>query len=304
MNVLIIGLGSIALKHIQAIRNLFPDASITALRSSATTQKTEGIGNIYSLDELQEKPDFILISNPTNLHAKTIIQCAGLGVPLMIEKPLFHSLKDTTEAIQHTETKNNLTYVACNLRFHPAIRFLKEQMAGKRINEVNIYCGSYLPDWRPGRDFRSIYSANADMGGGVHLDLIHEIDYCYWIFGKPLHTHAIRRNASHLDISATDYAHYSLTYERFVANITLNYFRRDMKRTVEILMDDCTWILDLPKCEIIDHKGNIIFKQDYKILDTYTDQLKYFTDHIQQKTQPMNSIHEAYEVLNICLTHE
>lgn len=304
MNILIIGLGSIAQKHIQAIHNLFPDASITALRSSINAVTTEGVHNIYTLEELKGKPDFVLISNPTNLHAQAIQQCIQLGVPMFIEKPLFDTLSNKDLLIQQVADAGVITYVACNLRFHPAIRFLKEQMVNKRINEVNIYCGSYLPDWRPGRDFRTIYSANAEMGGGVHLDLIHEIDYCYWIFGKPKHTHAIRRNTSHLDISAVDYAHYSLTYEGFVANITLNYFRKDTKRTVEILTDESTWILDLPKCEITDHKGNLIFKEEYKIVDTYTDQIKYFTNHIQQHQQPMNSIHEANEVLNICLAHE
>ncbi len=302
MNILIIGLGSIAGKHIQAIHNLVPQTNLYALRSSVNTTSVEGVTNIYKLDELKVKPDFVIISNPTNLHAQAISQCIEMGIPLFIEKPLFDTLDNKDALVKEVEDSGILTYIACNLRFHPAIRFLKEQLDGKRINEVNIYCGSYLPDWRPGRDFRSIYSANADMGGGVHLDLIHEIDYCYWIFGQPQQTHAIRRNASHLDISATDYAHYSLTYEKFVANITLNYFRKDTKRSVEILSDDSTWIHDLPKCEITDHKGNIIFKQDYKILDTYTDQMRYFLNHLKEKKEPMNGIAEAFNVLQICLT--
>jgi predicted dehydrogenase len=304
VNILIIGLGSIAGKHIQAIHNLVPQANLYALRSSVNTTLVEGVTNIYRLDELKVKPDFVIISNPTNLHALAITQCIEMGVPLFIEKPLFDTLDNKEALVKQVLNARLLTYIACNLRFHPAIRFLKVQLHGKRINEVNVYCGSYLPDWRPGRDFRTIYSANAHMGGGVHLDLIHEIDYCFWIFGQPQHTHAIRRNASHLDISATDYAHYSLTYEKFVANITLNYFRKDTKRTVEVLSDDSTWVLDLSKCEITDHKGNIIFKQDYKILDTYTDQMRYFLNHLKEKKEPMNGIAEAFNVLQICLTHE
>jgi predicted dehydrogenase len=72
VNILIIGLGSIAAKHIQAIRNLVPQASLYALRSSANATAAEGVTNIYNMNELKVKPDFVLISNPTNLHAQAI----------------------------------------------------------------------------------------------------------------------------------------------------------------------------------------------------------------------------------------
>ena len=55
----------------------------------------------------------------------------------------------------------------------------------KIINEINVYCGSYLPDWRPETNYKNIYSSYKNKGGGVHLDLFHEVDFIYWIFGNP-----------------------------------------------------------------------------------------------------------------------
>ena len=68
MNILVIGLGSIAKKHIDAIKEINQNVVIYALRSSNTSLPYPGIIDIYSLDNLRNKPDFILISNPTYLH--------------------------------------------------------------------------------------------------------------------------------------------------------------------------------------------------------------------------------------------
>jgi predicted dehydrogenase len=306
MRVLFVGLGSIAHKHIQAINGISAGAEIFALRSSKKSLSPEGVTSIHALEELKSKPDFVIVSNPTSLHADAIMQAARLEVPMLIEKPLFHSLDKAQEVMDVLNRKKITTYVACNLRFHPAIAFLREylQNSNKRVNEVNIYCGSYLPDWRPGRDFRTIYSANAEQGGGVHLDLIHEIDYCCWLFGIPPQTKTIRRNASSLGITATDYAHYNLLYDGFVATITLNYYRRDATRTIEILFDDTTWTLDLNRCTITDALGAKVFSADFKMSDTYIDQMKYFMRYVKERGTPMNSANEALEILKICLSHD
>ena len=251
MNILVIGVGSIALKHITALRQHHPAASVKALRSSHHAPAYEGVENVYAWDEVMAgtKPDFVIISNPTQLHEQSITQALSLNCPLFIEKPVLSDTQNADTLQQQITEKHIITYVACNLRFHPALQFIREYLGTNRreINEVNIYCGSYLPDWRPATDFRKVYSANKAMGGGAHLDLIHEIDYCNWIFGTPQQTLALKRNASSLDIDATDFAAYRLIYEKFTANITLNYYRRDSKREMEIVTAADTFRVDLLK---------------------------------------------------------
>lgn len=304
MNVLIVGLGSIAQKHIYAIKHLMPETVIFALRSGKDAQSIDGINNIQNIKELSVSPDFIIISNPSYLHAKSILDCLELKRPIMIEKPVFHSYEKAREIIDKTKKNKIITYVACNFRFHPVIRFLKNELEvyKNRINEVNVYCGSYLPDWRPGRDFKTIYSSSGEKGGGVHLDLIHEIDYTYWLFGKPEEVISVKRNVSSLKISAFDFAVYHLLYKTFTVNITLNYYRKDTKRGIEILTDNDTWYCDLLKCNISNMKGEYIFtKNDYQILDTYVAQMKYFVDHVQNNQQTMNNVPEAFDILKLAL---
>lgn len=302
MIVLIVGLGSIARKHVYALKQLRPEAEIYALRSGHNSEEVGGVKSITDINQLNGKPDFIIISNPTQFHADTIVNLLPLGVPLFIEKPLFDRIDNIQTVLKDIEESNLVTYVACNLRFHPCIRFVKHYLStsAQRINEINSYCGSYLPDWRKGRDFREIYSAIPELGGGVHLDLIHELDYLSWLFGMPTAQQKFLRNSSSLEIAAVDYAHYVLDYDSFVASVTLNYFRRDAKRVLEIIFEDTTLIVDL-RANTVSSNGEIIFTTPVDIYFTYIEQMRYFLQSVDDGQALMNDVREAYEILKIAL---
>ena len=304
MNILIIGLGSIAKKHIFALKQLNFIAKIYALRSKPNSEALEGVISIHDLNNIDVFFDFAIISNPSNLHYFYIEFLVKKRIPLFIEKPPVHSLENIDSLVSLIDEKFLFTYVACNLRFHPCLIFLKEKLASEyhRVNELNVYCGSYLPEWRSGKDFRTNYSANATMGGGVHLDLFHELDYTTWLFGFPEKSSSVLREVSSLDISAVDYAHYVLEYEGFTASITLNYYRRMPKREIEIVFNDDTWTVDLIKNEIKNDSGEYLFSApDYNIKDTYTSQLDYFINCLTRNERPMNSFKESVKSLKLCL---
>lgn len=307
MNILIIGLGSIARKHIAAIKDIDKQVCIYALRSSPDATKYADVTNVYDLDTVSGVTfDFAIISNPTSCHAGAIRKILDLRIPLFIEKPVFEST-DYDDLLADLDRAGITTYVACNLRHLSSLTFMHDYIRAnpsRRINEVNVYCGSYLPEWRPGTDFRKCYSAIPELGGGVNIDLIHDIDYTCWIFGFPTLSFGICRNASSLGIRAIDYANYTLVYPRFTASIILNYYRRDYRRRLEVVFDDGTWLLDIKANRITDADGKIIYEGADSIADTYTAQLRYFIDMIGHGAIPDNSVTTAYETLKICLKYE
>lgn len=303
MKVLIIGLGSIAKKHIDAIRKLDESAEVFALRSSLNSKSDiVGVTDVYSLNDLKISVlDFIIISNSTSEHFSTIKQLSEFNIPLFIEKPLFSEINEETQhLVDQIENKNSKTYVACNLRFLECLQQLKRIIKDKVVNEVNVYCGSYLPNWRPGVDFRTIYSANKEMGGGVHIDLIHELDYVYWLFGNPLKTQTFFSNSSSLNITAFDYANYLWVYNEFSASIILNYYRKDSKRTIEIVTKEGTYLVDLLK-NSIELNGDVIFISNNKIIDTYSKQIDFFVENVVKKGEKFNTIAEANTILKLCM---
>lgn len=304
MKVLIVGLGSIGRRHVESLFAVRPQAVILALRTTANNAPEHpNVTRISNVDELTGlNIDFAIISNPTSEHKRTIEKLLPFGFPLFIEKPLHHTL-EMQPLVEWIENSKISTYVACNLRFLKCLSFVQERiktLQGKRLNEVNIYCGSYLPDWRREIDYRKSYSAGKDSGGGVHLDLIHELDYLYWIFGRPKQVRRSFSNQSSLGIEAVDYANYLVDYEGFSANVVLNYYRRDAKRTFELVFGDETWYVDLLK-NTVTCKSELIFESDQNILDTYDDQMKYFVECLEEHKTPFNSVMEAFEVLKVCI---
>ncbi len=303
MKVIIIGLGSIAKKHIQAILTINPETKIFALRNKSK-DKVNGVENISNAENIREKIDFVLITNPTKLHAETILDSLKFNCPIFIEKPPLSDLSLSDVIINKIQEKKTITYIAYNLRFHPALIFLKKflECNQKKINEVNVYCGSYLPNWRSDVDYRKIYSANKELGGGVHLDLIHEIDYSTWLFGFPKKTYSLLTSQSSLMINSIDYAQYNLVYENFILNIKLNYYRKDTKREIEILTENETIHCDLINCVVTNTTTNtILYSKNYNVMETYIEQMKFFLKLVKNEIKPMNSFEQSLKVLKIAL---
>lgn len=302
MNILIIGLGSIARKHIIAIKEIDEDAKIYALRSRKTSKQESGVTNVFSYNEINDKLDFCIISNPTNEHYKTINEAIELDIPLFIEKPSLMNLDNSELLLNKINKHNILTYVALNLRFNPVIKFLKTYLEDKRVIEANVYCGSYLPDWRPNIDYTKNYSAIAEMGGGVHLDLIHEIDYSVYLFGEPNETFSIKKRISDLKINSFDVATYNLLYDDKIVNINLNYYRRKVKREIEIVTNNEIIKADLLNNIIEDSNGNMLFSKKIDAKYTYKEQMIYFYDLIKnKKMSSFSSFESSLETLKICL---
>ena len=300
MNVLIIGLGSIGQKHLNALKAIDSTLHVFALRSQLNSNEMEGVVNLYDLEEVKKNQfDFCIISTPTSHHKSDIEKLISLEFPLFIEKPLYHNLT-IRKTVEELNLMNTKTYVACNLRFLDCLGFMQKELENNQnqINEVSVYCGSYLPEWRINKNYKEIYSAIPELGGGVHLDLIHEIDYVFWLFGKPSNVQKTLASNSSIDIKSIDYAHYLMEYNQFYASITLNYFRRDAKRTLDIVCAKGTYEVNLLANEVR-FNGEIVFSSNQTFLETYESQLKYFIQNINKTT--FNDTNEALEVLRICL---
>ena len=99
------------------------------------------------------------------------------------------------------------------------MQYVKANIIPDDVICVRAMSSSYLPDWRPGQDYRKTYSAHKDLGGGVSIDLIHEWDYLTYLFGWPKKVHSFIGKKSNLEIDSDDYAIYIAEFEKMIAEL-------------------------------------------------------------------------------------
>ena len=179
LKVCFVGIGSIGKRHIRNLRLLCNDRNIhlhiDAYRR--TLDPVEGVNCIYTnIEDIPEDYDVIFITNPTEMHMDSLRRLHNKGRNFFIEKPVV-SIGQLEDAKKFQIRKNVVYYVACPLRYNAVIQWIKKNVDSNDVISVRSISSSYLPDWRPGQDYRKTYSAHKNMGGGVSIDLIHEWDW-------------------------------------------------------------------------------------------------------------------------------
>ncbi len=237
LKVCFVGVGSIAKRHIKNLHSVCKDRGIN-LQIDAFRRKTavvEGVNNIYSdIVSVPDDYDVIFITNPTDKHIDSLKIFHEKGKHFFIEKPVV-ALDQLSVAKEFITRKGSIYYVAAPLRYNAVIQWVKENINPIDIISVRSISSSYLPDWRPGQDYRDTYSAHKDMGGGVSVDLIHEWDYLTYLFGWPERLYSLIRKKSELEIDSDDIAVYIAEYLDKIVELHLDYFGRKTIREIQII---------------------------------------------------------------------
>ncbi len=212
---LITGLGAIGRRHLGILRALDFEAEITVLRHRRgdngrgdSGEDPEGATVVHDLDAALERSiDAAIIAGPASGHVETALSLAAAGVHLLVEKPLSDRLLGARALLDICRDKGVVLQVGYCLRFLESQsafhRALTDAMVG-RVVGVEAVVGQYLPDWRPGRDYRRTVSARRELGGGALLELSHEIDYLLWHLGAIVNVDARLSQRGNLDIDVED----------------------------------------------------------------------------------------------------
>lgn len=243
MNVLIIGFGSIGKRHYNIL------STFKYIKKIAIVSKQKlDIETYSSIDDIKniEEFDYFIIANETSSHYKTLVKLLEKvkNKKILVEKPLFE------KEYLISNLKDNNIYIAYNMRFHPVIKEVKNLIAIQKIIYANVQVGQYLPDWRPNIDYRNNYSASKEKGGGVLLDLSHELDYIEWLLGKIILKSTINRKISSLEITSDDLST-SIGYANStVINVTMDYLNKNFIRKIMLYSNEMTIRINLVKNNI------------------------------------------------------
>jgi len=242
MKLLVIGYGSIGRRH---AKNFSQHVEVAVYDQNIGLLNQNEFQTFDSLEAaLAWQPAVVVVSTPHHTHLEIATQALQSGADVLIEKPISHALDGVNQLIEQADIQQKKCHVVCNMRFHSAVATLKQNLF--RIGQplfVRAHYGDYLPTMRPHVDYRNLYAANREQGGGVILDAIHEIDYLQWIFGAVQSVNAEAAKLSDLDINVEDYAAICLHHQNGVrSEIHLDYLQRCRQRGCEIVGDQGTLI--------------------------------------------------------------
>lgn len=302
------GLGSIAKRHLKNVSTYLTlqgdSCYVDLYRSSLGNPLPNELKDLVSetflyADEIpsNRQYDAVFITNPTSMHYETMLKFAEHTSSFFIEKPVFDCTTLDKKIFKVIENKPS--YVACPLRYNSVLQHIKHNVDLNKVYAARAISSSYLPDWRPGQDYRNTYSAHKELGGGVNIDLIHEWDYLTWFFGIPEKSHCIHDKISCLEIDSDDIATYIAKAGKTIIELHLDYFGRHAIRTLDLFMPD-----DSIQCDILN--GTISYKKEGKTIqldcerNTYQlKEIEHFFNIINNKVDNDSTPEHAYNVLKI-----
>jgi predicted dehydrogenase len=315
MNVLVVGTGSIAKRHIKNLQELDEITEIKVYSSRGVLLNDLSCSKVSAQRSLADlnNVDFAIIANETDKHVPTAIKLVEQGIHLFLEKPVSHNLQEARDLAKLADARNTLIFVGYNMRFLGAIKFLKSEIVKGRFGKIlfsQIEAGQYLPDWRLGRDYKNVYSAHKKQGGGVALDLSHELDYMMYLFGFPSRWNLFSEKVSHLEIDVDDIFEGTFFFEEgMLCNVHLDYLQRSKKRNIKIVGSDgavdCDIFggkltiskLDPESSQILieEINDNSFFKMDA----TYKEELLSFIDTVKRGSKPEINLQDGLRVLEL-----
>lgn len=238
MKSLVVGYGSIGRRHARLLSAMGHEVAVASAQTDVDFKLFPTL--VAAMGDFD--PGYVVLANRTTDHYESLRSLAESGFQgiVLVEKPLFDSPREIPA------NRFLRAGVGYNLRFHPAIRDIRTMLGDQPAIMAEAYVGQYLPEWRPGTDYRLTSSAHRRDGGGVLRDLSHELDYLNWLLGPWKRVAALGGKHSSLEIDTEDVFTMIFSAERCpVITLCLNYLDRPGRRTCCVQTGDGTAFADL-----------------------------------------------------------
>jgi predicted dehydrogenase len=297
-HVLVLGCGSMGRRRVRDLQELGIDDILVydarPSRSAAVAAEL-GVRALKSPSEGYEAgPKAVLVCTPTSLHLPLAAEAIRSGCDVLVEKPLSRDLDGVDDLLGDAERGGRVLMVGYSLRFHPCVRRARDWLEEGKIGHVvsaRLHVGSYLPARHPWEDYRTGYAAITELGGGVLLDAIHEIDLALWLFGSPEHAYAVIGRYSRLEIDTEDVVELLLSYrDRRILSVHLDYVQRPHRRWFELTGEEGSIVCDLVArtVKVFDASSDAwhTFEAPDDAEQDYLREIKHFLDCLSGQERP------------------
>ena len=292
----VVGLGSIGNRHLNNCLSLGVEQMTVVRRpeSNAQFKVAQGVQTVHSLsDALAEKPDFVIVCNPSHLHAPTAIECLQADTNVLIEKPLGKEFGPSEKKLAEiAKQSDRVCAMAYCMRYHPAYQAAYQSIRDGKIGRclyAKAWFEGYLPDWHPWEDYKKSYAGLKEQGGGVLRTLDHEMDFLGWVLGPAESAIGSVINTGGIGIEADDLSMYQLRHTGGAhSQVTTAFCRKPQSRGFEFVGSEGVLSFRMEQGQLlqIDHDTNVATEivdiTDYDINQMYVELVKDFLDSVKQ----------------------
>jgi len=312
--ILIIGCGSIGIRHISNLMQLGYRNIIVAdpdrKRLSIVNEKFK-ITEAYKdyQEALKKDIEIAFVCTPPNSHVPIALKALRYNLHLFIEKPISNTYKDVEKLIRLAKLKKVKIAVGYNLRFSPGLILAKKLIDSKAFGNVifvRAEFGQSLPDWRPTLDYRKNYTARKNMGGGILLDGSHEVDYLRWLLGDIKELTCVAGRLGNLEVDTESIAELIVRFQHNVlGSIHVDFLRPVYNRHCEFICDTgiILWNFSDKEVKTFDKRTNkwktYHIKQDANHM--YVQEVKAFLDAIRYNRTDYTDVTEGAKTLKVIL---
>ena len=333
MKILFLGLGSMGQRHLQNIQKLQKEKrlpgnleffglvrpeDIHRVVKEGQEKRVADIGRHYGMTTITSlaaakkiQPDMVFVTNPSSLHISSALDFAALGSDLFIEKPLGHTLAGLNKLERMVRRKKLITMVGFQTRFNPVIERVKDLIEKKKdkIISAAFEWNTFLPVHHRYENYSKGYAARKDLGGGVVLGLIHEIDLLYYLLGFPKKTFAVGGKLSDLKMNVEDTVAATLMYNRkgkvLPVTLRLSYAQTKEIRTFQFQCTDSTLFVDsmVNSYAMYGKEGELIEEKTDPTTrnELFEAEILHFFDCVKRRKETKISIFEARKSLEMAL---
>lgn len=198
VSIAVAGAGVIGRAHIAVIAQSSQcrlSAIVDPSEAAQALAQTHGVPWFATLDELlaTASPDGVILATPNAMHVPQALQCIAAGVPVLVEKPIAHTVADAQKLVQATQTHSAKVLIGHHRAHSPIMREAKAVIDEGRLGQLVSVMGSamfYKPD-----DYFTQAPWRHEVGGGpVLINLIHEIHNLRMLCGEIIEVQAMTSN--------------------------------------------------------------------------------------------------------------
>lgn len=187
----VLGAGSIGTRHANNLMALGETVELIGWR-----------GFDRAAFEARRDIEAVVIATATHIRLELIEMCAANNWPFYAEKPLAWRVAQVEAIHAAAAPVADRSMVGFMMRYHPAVR----DLAARQLSDIygfSFEIGHDVRQWRDNWRFAGSYAANPE-GGGVLMDLSHELDLALALF--PGLTLQSATSVGHRDFDGVDFA--------------------------------------------------------------------------------------------------